>query len=93
METQNSKKHKTPIQNLYSLYDNASQLYWAPFAAENDDVAKRSLRMMAVDERSIISKAPNDYSLYLVGDFDPDDGQLSPLSKPLKISTVSELIS
>lgn len=53
---------------LYSIYDNVSKRFNAPFVAESDEVANRSFQFGVKD-----NPFASDLDLYCVGSFNPDD--------------------
>lgn len=68
------------VEKLYCVYDIKSKMYFPPFMCENDDVADRRFGDLLVDPQSILSKHPDDYRLFLVGEFVKAAGELRPLA-------------
>lgn len=64
---------------LYSIFDAKANTYCAPFECVSNGVAIRQLMDLVSDAKTTVSKYPEDFSLYFVGDFDTDNGQLLPL--------------
>lgn len=56
--------------NLYSIYDSVTGKFGAPWAAANDNQAKRSFERLAFDPTSDIHFRPQDYTLYALGGLD-----------------------
>lgn len=89
----NSEKQKNPIQNLYCLYDSAARRYFPPFLSDNNDTAQRYLKSSLTSTDSVIAQHPDDYSLYMVGDFDPDSGQIDVVDQPILVCHASQINS
>ncbi len=64
---------------LYSIFDAKANTYCAPFECVSNGVAIRQLMDLVSDAKTTVSKYPEDFSLYFVGDFDADTGSLLPL--------------
>lgn len=62
--------------NAYSIYDNKSLRYHAPFFMNTDGEAVRALTDLANDPNTTIGKHPGDYVLYYIGTYDDNSGQL-----------------
>ena len=67
---------------VYCLYDKKAAIYTAPFTEKNDATAVRLVQGLLANRGSNISQYPEDFDLYYLGDFDPEDGQLTPILKP-----------
>jgi hypothetical protein len=68
-------------QQMYTIRDNVAELFNKPFFAVNNATAIRSFA-------SAMQKEPhkNDYALYRVGEFNEDNGEVTP-EPPQKIYT------
>lgn len=66
---------------LYCVFDRKSERYFPPFVVENDAVAERRFADILVDPQSVLSKHPQDYILYGVGEFDESTGECAPFEK------------
>lgn len=62
---------------MYSVYDKAAGSFNIPFFQLNDRVAIRSFMDLVRDERSQVSKHPEDYDLWCLGSFDDASGLIS----------------
>lgn len=89
----NSEKQKSPIQNLYGVFDIRAGRYFPPFTNDNHKTAVRAFRSMATSEDSIISKNPEDFRLFHFGDFDPNDGQIDVLNQPFHVCDAVDFFS
>lgn len=65
---------------LFTIFDQKTKAFEIPFCAPNSDVAIRIIRGMASQEGHVFNKFPKDFSLWEVGDFDVQKGEL--LGKP-----------
>lgn len=65
--------------NAYSMFDRKVGAYGLPFFAQNDDLAVRLICSNMMEEHSMISRFPEDYTLFEVGEFDADEGVVSSL--------------
>lgn len=61
---------------LYSIFDAKVSAYQPPFTAQNDAHAKRMLADTAKDPKTLFHQHPADYTLFKIGSFDDETGQL-----------------
>jgi len=62
---------------LCSIYDVKANVYNVPFASPNREMAIRSFAATCSDPQSMISKFPEDFILYVVGDYNDSNGSIS----------------
>lgn len=79
------------ISHVYSIYDHKTAGYGSLFLAMSDVVAQR-LVQSAADSSSMLSKFPEDYTLYAIGQFDDSNGMLSALPERRVVCQLAELI-
>jgi len=80
---------------LYSIRDSKGGFFNAPFIQKSHGEAERTLLTLSKDEKSMISKYPEDFDLYYLGLFDDYTGKSTLLDAPqhmvkavnLKVST------
>lgn len=89
----NADKPKTPVVNLYAIYDRIAQRYFPPFVSDNNETAKRSFAQMSRNSESSFFQSPSDYELMQLGDFDPSDAQIDVLDRPLFIASAVEFVN
>lgn len=65
-------------QVMYSIYDTASGAYMRPFFLQSDGQAVRMFTDIATDAEHEIGKHPEDYSLFRLGQFDDNRGEVLP---------------
>ncbi len=75
---------------VYSIFDRKAIMYNTPFFQPNVAVARRTFADLLVDNKTIISKHPDDYALYELGHFDTNTALSVMYKMPLLIDLVSE---
>lgn len=78
--------------NFYSIYDVATGAYMRPFLMPADAAAERAFKGLALDAEHDIGKHPEDYTLFKVGIFDDNTGQIIAFD-PEKVVTALALVS
>lgn len=76
---------------IYSILDSKAQVFGTPFAQINDEVAERTCRQLVLDQEHQMSKSPEDYSLYRLGEFNDDVGNIEALPLPKAVVNLSTL--
>lgn len=61
---------------MFSIYDKAIEAYMRPFMAQAEGQATRMFQDIVCDEQSDLFKHPEDYSLFKIGSFDDNNGEL-----------------
>lgn len=64
----------------YSIYDNKALVFHPPFYASTDAQASRTFADVVNDVNTNIGRHPADFSLFLVGSYSDQKGELMPLS-------------
>lgn len=81
-------------QELFSIYDKKAETFSMPFPAINKGAAIRQLNMEVNSEReSLLKKFPEDYSLYLVEEFNTESGLFKGYEKPLFVIEIKDVVS
>lgn len=62
---------------VYSVFDSKGAIYNAPFFLVNDQTAIRAFSRLVADAATMISHAPEDFTLNRIGEFDDNTGVLS----------------
>ena len=65
---------------MYAVFDSASGVYDRPFCARSEGEAIRSFTDVACDCDHPIGRHPEHYSMFRVGSFDDNDGEIIPES-------------
>lgn len=66
--------------NLYSVFDKRAQQFQTPFALPAHAHALRSLtaEVRRVDPGNMLNLYPEDFALYHIAEFDPENGSITP---------------
>lgn len=75
---------------LYVVRDVKAEFYGDPILLDNDAIARRLFFDAARDPNSPLSKHPEDYALYHVGNYDARTGVISSLDTPVHLGNASE---
>lgn len=76
---------------MMSIFDAAVGTYSPPFCVRAVGQAIRDFTKEAKTEGSRICQAPNDYSLFELGEFDDEHGSFIPLVAPRRIVSGHEV--
>lgn len=68
---------------IFSVYDSKANGFMLPFYATTPAVAKRNISRAVLDEETDFSKFPEDYTLFEVGQWDGDSGQIAAHVSPI----------
>lgn len=66
------------IQKIFSIYDSKAEAFITPFFAPTAGVAIRSFATAANDEQHNFHQHADDYTLFEIGTFNSDTGDLIP---------------
>lgn len=70
---------------MFTIKDQKAQVYNTPFFQKSPGEAERSLKSLTNDNQSLISKYPEDFDLYLIGEYDDQTGMMTSLDTPQHI--------
>lgn len=70
---------------IYSIRDSKGELYNQPFYQKTHGEAERTFRELTNDEKSMVSKYPDDFDLYFLGSFNDANGTFEVLDTPQHI--------
>ena len=68
------EKEMVPLR-LYSIYDSKAEQFSPPQVYHNDMLALRAFEGIVNDDKMLIKKYPEDFSLHYVGDLGDSDGR------------------
>lgn len=74
---------------LYVIKDNLQDYESAIYSFTNDDSARRAIPML-VEHNPLMSRYPNDFSLYRVGEFNFESGHIDSENTPVFICSMAE---
>lgn len=78
------------IYGVYSIYDSAAHVFTAPTIDISDASAVRSFQQAIANSGSVMNFKPDDFSLYQVGSFDVETGELEPFTPPSRLIVGSD---
>lgn len=64
------------VKGVYSVYDNQAEAFLDPQLYMNDNVARRSFRLMVNNKESLMNHRPDDFTLFKIGEFSSLKGTL-----------------
>lgn len=73
------------IYGVYAIYDSAAHVFTAPTIDISDASAVRSFQQAIANSGSVMNFKPDDFSLYQVGTFDVETGELEPFTPPSRL--------
>lgn len=78
---------------IYCIYDNNARTYGTPFFQPTNVHAVRAMKVEInrQDPGNVMYLFPGEYDLYLVGEFNDQDGKVSGLETPEKLANGSQL--
>lgn len=71
---------------VYSIRDSKGEVFNQPFFQKTHGEAERSFVTLVNDEKSMISKYPDDFDLYYLGVYDDQTGLIQSLDTPQHIT-------
>ena len=77
---------------MFSVKDEKAQAFNLPFLQTNVDLAIRTLASSVTNPDSVVSKYPQDFTLYKLGTFDEITGAIVTLERPEYIIRADELL-
>lgn len=77
---------------LFSVLDKLAGVYGLPFCAKNQALAVRDFAHACRDSQSGLHRNPSDYSLWLVGEFDDQTGQVLGQSKLTFVADATQFV-
>lgn len=72
------------LQGIFSIYDSKAGCYSRPFFAPTDEVAIRMFQSACKGEGDL-KEYPEDYTLFKLGEFSDEDGELLPVDTPRSV--------
>lgn len=79
------------IKSIYSVFDSKAAIFSPPFYMSNNAMAIRSFGEIVEDKNTMVARHPEDFSLYMLGAFDDETGNLASI-KPINLVTASSMI-
>jgi hypothetical protein len=72
---------------VFSVFDSKAEVYGTPIFFPTKGLATRAFEDQCNKPDSPICQHPGDYTLFCIGEFDPDTGSLIPLGSPSSLGT------
>lgn len=79
------------ILNAYAVFDEKALAYNNPFYFAHDGQATRAFMDEISNDSSMLSKHPEDYKLYRLGQFDTTSGKLDAVKEPVFLMHASQV--
>jgi hypothetical protein len=77
---------------IVSIYDSVADCYQRPFFVASVAVAVRSFTDECSNPDSMLNKHPKDYHLFVIGEFDDETANLTPV-KPMSYGSAQDFIA
>jgi len=78
---------------VFTIRDSKSESFGTPFFQKSKGEAIRTLQELTKEQKSLISKYPEDFDLYYVGQYDDQTGKIQPLDTPQHIEKAISLVT
>ena len=72
-------------QKIYSIRDAKAEYFTQPFFKKTHGEAERDFTQLVNDDKSSIAQFPEDFDLYYLGDYDTENGKMTPIDTPQHI--------
>lgn len=70
---------------LFTVYDTKAEVYFPPFGARHVAEAVRQFADLVANPASVLAKHPEDYRLFICGEFHQDSGIVVPLKDGVQL--------
>lgn len=80
------------IKKVFSVYDEKAKIFMTPFAMVEVGEALRMFMDLVRDQKTLLSRHPEDYKLYQLGTFDDFKGKYVNLDMPDFINNASDFV-
>lgn len=77
---------------VFAVYDSAASYYAPPFCQRSKGEAIRSFTMGAKDPQTVISKHPDQFTLFEIGVYDEQKGEMIPHAAHISLGKAIEFI-
>lgn len=78
---------------MFSVRDAKAEIYNAPFYKRSIGEAERDFKTALTDDKNPNAKYPEDFDLFLIGEYDDSTGLVTPLQTPQHIAKAIDLIN
>lgn len=80
------------VLQIFSMYDKKSKIYQPPLYGHNAGHAMRTFTDVITQQKLLCSKYPEDFSIWMVGEWDDKLGRLLCLDHPTLVCEVADLL-
>lgn len=77
---------------IFSIFDSKAECYNTPIFLPTEGQALRIFDDMVNTQEQEVSKHPEDYTLFCLGEFDADIGLVTPLNTPKSLGLAMEFV-
>lgn len=78
------------ITKIYAIYDAAAKAYLSPVFQQTDGLAIRAWIRTVCDDQTQFAQNPEDYTLFLIGEYDDSTAKITSLPTPQSLGTALE---
>lgn len=78
---------------MYSIRDSKAEIFHPPFYKTTHGEAERAFQDLTKDDKSTLSKHPEDFDLYYVGIYDDNTGKIVSPDTPQHIIKAVQFVS
>lgn len=78
------------ILQAFSVFDSKAKTFAAPWWAVNEQTAKRNFSGAVNDPQTQLNKFPEDFTLYHIGSFNDENGELSRLDQAVNLGLAAQ---
>lgn len=75
------------ILKMFAVYDSKAEAYFQPFFMATNGQALRAFKDLANDPKSNICRHPGDYTLFVLGEYDDETGNVLNLGAKINLGT------
>jgi hypothetical protein len=80
------------MEQLYSIYDSASESFSPPMVEKTKGAAVRRFENEVNNPQSMLNQHPSDYTLFHIGEWDNLKGRVIPLKTPVSCGLAIEFL-
>jgi len=80
------------IQQAFAVFDSKAKVFFVPFFCPSVAVATRAFGTAANDPQTQISKYPEDFTLFQIGEFNDEDGSLRPFPQHINLGLAAQYV-
>lgn len=77
---------------IFAIFDKKALSYSQPCYFHNKSLALRAFSELVNDQKSDPSKYPADFSIWMLGEWDPQQGVITPFNKPEFVEEASNCV-